>query len=31
MCHTVLVNGQEVALIQTGVLDPRFLTADIAT
>ncbi len=28
--YTVLVNGQEVALIQTGVLDPRFLTADIA-
>lgn len=28
--YTVLVNGQEVTPLQTGVLDPRFLTADIA-
>lgn len=28
--HTVLVNGHPVIPVQTGVLDPMFLTADIA-
>ena len=28
--YTILVNGHEVMPLQTGVLDPQFLTADIA-